>query len=648
MKNIANQIIRCIHLLLLLLALAGASTTWAQKPYTAGEEPFELSFATYRLESDAATQDTPVLKTPRLLGVLTLTPLDGWYAYATDHPGTVGTPPVLQLSTSPGEARLVPYMPPGVNKPDPFQPGGIMRVYMEPTPLFLPLPEGSLPASVAGRIRLVLCKETRCRETAVKLDFPLDLSNPQTLPLAEEQSWWPLYQQALQLGPQQTGQQQTPVFRPAAATEEKDAPAEEDTVSAPTSDIVWELQPRPFEPGFEVGGLATALLFGLLAGFILNFMPCVLPVVSLKLSGLLSGAEKDVETQKSSFRRHNLFFALGVLVYFLFLALLLAFTGLAWGEIFQEPKLVAVLAALVLALALSLFGVYNLPVVDLKLGTQTTRPGAQAFFTGVLATLLATPCSGPFLGGVLGWALLSPPLEIALIFLTIGTGMALPYLVMAAWPGLARFFPKPGAWTEYVERGAGFFLLGTCAYLVNMLPEEYLTRTLVLLWFISLAAWIWGLAGPDASGGKRAALRGIALALALGSIFWSLAPRSETTPWLPFEPASFSKQLGTELIVADFTADWCPTCKFLEQTVLTDTNVRELRKKFNAVFVRVDLTDDNPAAEALLKALGSQSIPLLAIFPAGEAASSPLVLRDIFTKENIRQALSNASGPPKE
>lgn len=608
--------------ILLLLSLAALP---ANAQFVAADEPFDISFASYRLGPTAG-----VNKKSTILVVLTLTPKDGWYAYAADHPGPVGRPPMIKAEVTPGDDAVVPYFPPGVDKPDPFDPTRTMRVYTGATPLFLPLPSGlSAPARLKMRLGLALCLDTKCRETSVELVYPVATTDLAALPDAADQPWWPMFLSAVDLGPQLPGKQRPSTFQPAFTP-------------AQTAPDGWDFTPRSASPWLEVTGLLVAILFGMLAGLILNFMPCVLPVVSLKLSGLLSGGSLDETEKRRAFREHNLFFSLGVLSWFTFLAGLLAATGMAWGEIFQKPLLVTLLAAIVLALSLSLFDVFTLPVIDLKLDTKTKNPAAQAFFTGVLATLLATPCSGPFLGGVLSWALLRPVYEVALVFLAVGLGMSLPYLAMAALPGLSRYFPRPGAWTVYVERAAGFFLLATTAYLVNILPESYLAQALTMLWCTALACWLWGLGGPAASDRKRFWTRSAAFLLPLAALLWLFLPRGASFTWEEFRADRLRDRLGQELIVADFTADWCPTCKFLEQTVLTDDNVRDWAKRHDAVFIRVDLTDDNPDGKALLRALGSRSIPLLAIFPKDDEAKRPIVLRDLFTEQQIEAALSQA------
>jgi thiol:disulfide interchange protein DsbD len=407
----------------------------------------------------------------------------------------------------------------------------------------------------------------------------------------------------------------------------------------------WNFTPVPFAPGLEVSGLFSAILLGMLAGLVLNAMPCVLPVVSLKLSAFLSGAaEEDAALRVRRFREHNLFFALGILLWFGLLAAILGGGGMAWGELFQSAWLVGALAALLFMLAMSLLGLFHLPVIDLKFDQAVSHPRLKALSTGMLATLLATPCSGPFLGGVLGWALLRPGAEIAVVFLAVGAGMALPYFVFIAFPGAARFFPRPGAWLAEVERAVALFLLGSCVYLVSILPDVGLLPWLISAWCLGTAWWLARIGKAARRKAGKALAFALALVLAVGGPVWAFQPALGHDGWTPFEPASFRAMLGEELLAVDFTADWCPTCKFLEATVLTPENVRRFSREHGARFVRVDLSRNDPAAEELLKALGSQSIPVMAVFPPGERASSPILIRDLFTAGHLEEALGAARG----
>lgn len=412
----------------------------------------------------------------------------------------------------------------------------------------------------------------------------------------------------------------------------------------------WNFAPRYQVPELEVSGLGKALLLGLLAGLLLNLMPCVLPVISLKLSAFVAVAGLGGDTaRRARFREHNLLFAAGIMAWFLLLAVILGGAGLAWGQLFQRPGVVLGLLLVVFSLGLSMFGVFTLPVLDLKAPGHGQAGRAQPFVTGLLSTLLATPCSGPLLGGVLGWAFQQPPEIMAFVFTAVGVGMALPYLLLAARPGLVRHFPRPGAWTGTLEQLVGFFLMATSVYLLTILPDAWLLPALVSLLAVAFGAWIWGRwGGHGASPRRRLVVRLIAPALAAVVVGLSFAPAPPPAGWEPFEPAAFRAMLGREPLIVDFTADWCPNCKLLEQTTLSSGAVSEWARRHGARLVRVDLTGESPEALALLRALGSGSIPVVALFPKGLLSASPVVLRDLFTTGQMEQALLEAFGKPRQ
>ncbi|MGE4556132.1 MAG: cytochrome c biogenesis protein CcdA [Desulfovibrionaceae bacterium] len=552
----------------------------------------------------------------RIFAVLTVAPAPGWSFYS-NAPGDMGRPTELAANLGDGVRLPVAY-PEGKTKAEGSDPDAVSEIYDGPTPLLILLPADVRPPfTLNARLSLLLCSDTRCLPVDENLIFSGAGFTPDKLPSVQDQPWRRLAEKVL------TGAS-------SGASDPEDA----------------QLAPQYLHPGLEVTGLLPALLFGLLAGLILNAMPCVLPVVTLKVNALLAGASAEQDHHRRRlFREHNLFFAAGVLVYFLFLSALLGFTGMSWGAVFQRSGAVMALTALVFGLSLSLLGVFNLPVVDMKFARASNdRPRSQAFFTGLLATLLATPCSGPFLGGVLGWALVQPPVVIAAVFAAIGLGMAAPYLVLAAAPGLVRFVPKPGAWTEYLERAVGFFLLGTCIYLMSILPEKRLIAALTLLWATGLAAWIWGMADPSLSTTKRAGLRLLAAAIVAGGLLLALSPPRGQDLWRQFDQESFQAELGETPILVEFTADWCPTCKLLEKTVYTPRRMQRLQQTYDLLLIKADLTESQPEAQRLLERLGGRSIPAAAIFPSGKNASRPLVLRDLFSASQLETALEQTLG----
>ena len=610
---------------------AVAENTTAQ-PGRETQAPASLEAALYRLpKGDPSGQ---------YLAVLTLVSAPGWHAYAV---GPTESGQSAQASLRLGETPVMALFPPGTPQPDPFEPDKAVLVYTGKTPIFVPLAETS--GTLSGQMKIFSCSDTSCWPSNLPVAMPLDQIDPARLPPAETASWGPLFsalRNAALATPLSSCPEPTlpPALRPHAAPPQQAAPAEAQTVP--------ELTPRFFTPAFEVSGLLKAAALAFVAGCILNFMPCVLPVVSLKLSGLLAiSGEEGRQERRRILREHNFFFALGIVVYFLGLSLLLGAFGMAWGEMFQSATLAIVVTVILFALSLSLFGLFHLPVVDLKISSGSrghTRRGA--FLTGVLTTLLATPCSGPFLGGVLAWTLLQPLPVIMTVFTSIGLGMASPYAVLAIWPRLVRFLPRPGAWMQTLEKGMAFLLAATCLYFLALLPPQRLLPTLAALWATALGAFIYGRgAHLSHSPARRLGMGIAALAVTGAGLAFALGYSAPAdAQWEAYSPEAFTERLGQENLVLDFTADWCPTCKILERTVLTPPHLTQWSERHKTVFMRVDLTRQSPPAMALLRALGSQSIPVAAFFPAGEAAKSPLVLRDLYTIRQFEQALVEAFG----
>ncbi len=598
-------------------------------------EPLQAPFSS-RLELYRLDQRIGLAPAGSLLVVFWLTPAPGWYTYAHD-PGPTGVPTTLQAWLTPDQEFLEVLYPPGDVKEDSLEPGVMVEAFVEPTPIFIVLPAQPRSDDVLHlHLRMLLCSDRSCWPVDHREAFSFHELQEVMVEADHDgilgMKW---VEQLVTASPGRTG---TPfAAQPAAGTTEQ-----------PTASLGTErLEPIPFQPGLEVRGLGKALLLALLGGLILNLTPCVLPVVSLKLRGLIPDVGTgDMEGQRKAFRDHNRFFALGILTFFMFLALLLSLTGMVWGQLFQDPTIVIVLATMLLALSLSLFGVFNLPVIDLKWGRKShssLSAEGQAYCTGMLATLLATPCSGPFLGGVLAWTLVQPPLVVAGVFFCIGLGMASPYFAVSFFPSLVRFLPRPGNWTLYLEKGLGFLLLATCIYLLTFLPEEFLFPVLVLFWVTGMAAWIWGgwtnLSHPAL---RRWSIRALALVLVLSAGGWALTTKPVASQWEPFSLKLYTQALGQDRMLLEFTAQWCPNCKFLEKTVLTPHNLAPLQEKYGLRLIKVDLTHENPAGMELLRGLGSHSIPLVAIFERGDAAFRPLILRDLFTFRQLEQALEQA------
>lgn len=634
-----NHIILILLVLFISLSHAAAFGQQRHEDY-----PLTYQWQTYSAKAEEGSKALRV-------AVLWLEPDKGWYTY-TQSPGGIAKPTRISASAGGGKLPLTTVYPPGKAKDDLLSPGSIVNVYDGRTPILFPLPAGAaLPMALQARLELLLCSKDKCLPTNIELGHTI--SAKEVLPGAEKQPWWPLVSaQVLRLAAKQS-----PLPDPNAAPQPQEPPqsealapaatsAQAATNQAPTNQATgpdWSgLKPRYLQPEMEVGGLLKAILLGMVAGFVLNFMPCALPVISIKLSALLAGSGETLEAvRRAKIREHFLFLAIGALLYFLFLGILFGLTDLAWGQIFQKPEVVLALTLIVFGLSLSLLGVFTLPIIDLKFDQMTTHPRLQSLFTGMLTTLLATPCSGPFLGGVLGWALLQPPLVITTVLLSIGLGMATPYLLICVFPALVRFCPKPGPWTGHVERAVALFLMGTCIYLLNILPESMVLPALVLLLITAVSAWTWGSAGIGFDTTRAKVLKLLSVTMLALGLFWALQP-SPKAPWERYSRPALSQALGKETVIVDFTADWCPTCKVLDQTNLTPARLNSLKDRYGVRLLKADLTEENPEAQALLQSLGSKSIPLLAIFPKSKP-NSPLVLRDLFTPSQLEDAVRQST-----
>ena len=395
--------------------------------------------------------------------------------------------------------------------------------------------------------------------------------------------------------------------------------------------------------------LAATLMGAFLGGLILNLMPCVLPVISLKL---LSFIEQGGQSRGQVFVL-NLWYAAGLMLVFLILAIFSASFSLAWGEQFTLTWFKVTLTALVFVMALSFLGVWEIPIPGFmgsgaagQLQTQEGAPGA--FLKGVFTTILATPCTGPVLGPVFGFTLEQPAYVSYLVFGTVGLGMASPYLIIGALPELIRFLPKPGAWMETLKQVMAFLLLGTVVYLFTTMTERYFIPTLTLLVGLWFACWLIGRTPITAPPSKRNAawIGGAATAILVGILAFTLLLEDLKLPWVMFssEALAQARQEGKTVMV-DFTADWCPNCKWNLAWAIDTKRVNQLVRKNGVVPMVADWTDRSPMIkEVLTKDLGRQSIPVLAIWPAGAPDEDVVILDGTLIESQVLQALERA-GP---
>jgi suppressor for copper-sensitivity B len=412
--------------------------------------------------------------------------------------------------------------------------------------------------------------------------------------------------------------------------------------------------------------LPLALLMGLAGGLILNLMPCVLPVLGLKL---MAFAQQSGRARREVFEM-NLWYCAGLFAVFFVLATAsvaanvgLGASNLAWGEQFTSVRFNVAMTAVVFAFALSFLGVWELPIpgfIGEQAGHAQSREGPLgAFLKGVLSTVLATPCSGPFLGPVFGFTLTqSTPVTYA-VFGAIATGMALPYILVGLFPALVRFMPRPGPWMATFKELLGFVMLGTVVYLFTFLRSEWFVPTLALLVGIWAACWWVGRAQERLGAGVPFGrwVQAAAIMATVGSFaFLFLGPGRSLIDWeQPFSKARLAQlRADGATVMVDFSADWCPTCKLNLATAIETRRVKAMVERNRVVPMLADWTDGSPEIKQMLESLGSKSIPLLAIFPAGEPGRprpEPIILRDLLTESQVLEALERAGPsccPPPE
>jgi thiol:disulfide interchange protein DsbD len=411
------------------------------------------------------------------------------------------------------------------------------------------------------------------------------------------------------------------------------------------------------------------LLYAFLGGLILNVMPCVLPVIALKILGFVAQAKDE----PGQVRKLGLIYALGVLVSFLALAGVVVGVKAAghkagWGMQFGNPQFLVLLTVLVTLVALNLFGLFEINPgarVMGAAGTLASRHGpAGAFFNGVLATVLATPCTAPFLGAALGFAFTQTAGIIVLVFLVVGLGLASPYVILSWQPAWLRFLPKPGAWMERFKIAMGFPMLATAVWLFSLIPLHYGRRSLWLglfLVILALAAWVYG---EFFQRGRTHRGRGLAVALVLvvggflyaveGQLRWrspvpdtamagSLKEGPDGIDWQPWSPAALAQARAQgRPVFVDFTADWCLTCQANKRLAIDVPPVRAKLKQINAVALLGDYTRVPEGITAELNRFGRAGVPLVLVY-SKNADQAPAVLPEVLTPGIVLDALAHAA-----
>jgi len=409
----------------------------------------------------------------------------------------------------------------------------------------------------------------------------------------------------------------------------------------------------------EQPGFLLAVLFAFAGGIILNLMPCVLPVLSLKILGFIAQAGED----RRRIIFHGILFTLGVLISFLMLAgVLIGLQSggeqLGWGFQLQSPGFIFILSLFLFIFALNLFGVFEIGTSVMGIGQKTAVKGGWigSFMSGVTATIVATPCTAPFMGTALGFAVTQPATISLAIFAALGMGMAAPYMLISAAPGLLRFVPKPGPWMETLKQFMGFLLAGTVIWLIWVFSLQTGSGGVLLilgaLLITAIAAWIigrWGQLDKPVKLRLRSWICAwvlVGTTIAVGLRYMPAAVESseaqsnkpDDLEWIAYSEEAYQnlREAGQPFLL-DFTAAWCLSCQVNEQIAFGSRDVKNKLSELNIKLIKADWTRKDPEITRALAKYGRNSVPLYVVY--GNKESKPVILPEILTPAIVLDAL---------
>ncbi|MBV8578967.1 MAG: thioredoxin family protein [Acetobacteraceae bacterium] len=428
--------------------------------------------------------------------------------------------------------------------------------------------------------------------------------------------------------------------------------------------VLFGPSPRPGSPGHDVRSTAhpdpvpvTRMLgFAFLGGLILNLMPCVFPVLAMKAVSIASG------TARGEVRAHAISYTAGVLVTFAALGAVLAglrATGAAagWGFQFQSPIFVAAMCWLLFGVGLNLSGVFQVGGGFTGAGQRLAGRGGHigSFFTGLLAVLVATPCTAPFMGAAVAGALAAPSLVMVLVFLAMGVGLAAPYLVLAAVPALARLAPRPGRWMEVFKQALAFPMYAASAWLLWVISQEAgppgVLATAAGFVLLGFAAWVAGVAETAAARGKRlarsAALAATLCALAvLGGMGTVASSPTFVQAESGAEPFSTKRLAALRAegrpVFVNMTAAWCVTCLLNERIAIATSPVQRAFEQYGVAYLKGDWTNQDPEITRFLREHNRDGVPLYLYYPPGGRAAE--VLPQILTESMLLNRITPERG----
>ena len=394
--------------------------------------------------------------------------------------------------------------------------------------------------------------------------------------------------------------------------------------------------------------IVLLILFAFIGGLILNIMPCVFPILSIKILRFVEYSENS----SSQTYKFGLFYSLGVILSFLLIAFtLLAFKSsgevIGWGFQLQYPLVIAILFYLFVALGFMFMSnlVFGSQLGQLSVAAQVKNESLESFLTGILAVVVASPCTAPFMGSAIGFALLQPSLNSIFIFLSLGIGFALPYLILSIKPALLSFLPKPGAWMETFKQFMAFPMWASALWLLWVLSGQVDPDTVILVLIgglsISLALWLLERNTSEILFFKW--LVRLAVLVIFAVSIWILPTSYSTQTSQNQQDITYSEELLTEyrddneLIFLNFTADWCITCKVNESVALNSEEVKALIKQKNIKYLEADWTRKNEAIAKKLEEFGRSGVPLYLLYPS---TGKPIILPEILTEDILLNYLN--------
>lgn len=447
-------------------------------------------------------------------------------------------------------------------------------------------------------------------------------------------------------------------------TAEKKSP--ESTAVAPAASDTKPAAPKVAEPApAPVAAPAAApkipltfaqlLLYAFIGGLILNIMPCVFPVLGIKVTSVVQQAGED----RRKVVMHGLMYTVGVLLSFWVLGGFAIALNKGWGSQLQSPAFNFFLAAFFLIFALNMAGLYEIGTSAIGVGSGLQSKGGLggSFFSGLLATVVATPCSAPFLGTALGATLAMPPSQSMLIFTLIGLGLASPFLLLSLFPGLISALPRPGAWMESFKQGMSFLLFGTVGFMIYVLTNQIeglpVLFAILSLVLIALGCWIYGRWALPHKPERTQNIARLLTFLAIAGGLWFGLPNAsakrshaeeavnlkdpDALHWETWSPEKVAAlRAAKQPVYIDFTASWCWTCQ-VNKRVYSDTGLRALFKQHHVATLKADWSDENETIRLALEALGKRAVPVNVLYIPG--VEEPFILDELLTVGNVTAAL---------